>query len=134
MILHLFPTTEMMFRMSSTNLKLKTAAIPAVLTPHIIFHFSCRFLSTAYRQLLLTEGNRVVSQTGELQSYLVHPDWSDSWSQVRATRVHRNAVTGSMMANTVWLGLKSHSDLLYLFIYVNQMFLSSREMLLFCKI
>ncbi|XP_018526457.1 tripartite motif-containing protein 65 [Lates calcarifer] len=37
---------------------------------------------TAHRELSLTEGNRVVSRTGELYSYPDHPDRFDSWTQV----------------------------------------------------
>ncbi|XP_035504751.2 tripartite motif-containing protein 65 isoform X3 [Scophthalmus maximus] len=37
---------------------------------------------TANRELSLTEGNRVVSRTGELHSYPDHPDRFDTWGQV----------------------------------------------------
>ncbi|XP_040895581.1 tripartite motif-containing protein 16-like protein isoform X1 [Toxotes jaculatrix] len=39
-------------------------------------------LFTAHRELSLTEGNRVVRRTGELQSYPDHPDRFDTWGQV----------------------------------------------------
>ncbi|XP_019958145.2 E3 ubiquitin-protein ligase TRIM65-like isoform X1 [Paralichthys olivaceus] len=39
-------------------------------------------LFTAHRELSLTEGNRVVRRTGELQSYPDHPDRFDTWCQV----------------------------------------------------
>ncbi|XP_071342467.1 tripartite motif-containing protein 16-like protein isoform X2 [Trachinotus anak] len=37
---------------------------------------------TAHRELSLTEGNRVVSRTGQHQSYPDHPDRFDTWGQV----------------------------------------------------
>ncbi|XP_054645017.1 tripartite motif-containing protein 16-like protein isoform X3 [Dunckerocampus dactyliophorus] len=39
-------------------------------------------LLQSHKELSLTEGNRVVSRTGELQSYPDHPDRFDSWAQV----------------------------------------------------
>ena len=53
-----------------------------------VFLFSADFCSlsldlfTAHRELSLTGGNRVVSRTGQLQSYPDHPDRFDTWCQV----------------------------------------------------
>ncbi|XP_039984233.1 E3 ubiquitin/ISG15 ligase TRIM25-like isoform X2 [Xiphias gladius] len=62
-----------------------SAYIPALDNRNDLLQYFCSLSLdpfTAHRELSLTEGNRVVSRTGELQSYPDHPDRFDTWGQV----------------------------------------------------
>ncbi|KAM9848589.1 E3 ubiquitin-protein ligase TRIM65-like [Aulostomus maculatus] len=55
---------------------------------------------SAHRELKLTEQNRTVSRTGELQSYPDHPDRFDSWGQVLC----REGLRGRCYWESEWEG------------------------------
>nr|XP_057929519.1 tripartite motif-containing protein 16-like protein [Doryrhamphus excisus] len=55
---------------------------------------------TAHKELSLTEGNRMVSRTGELHSYPDHPDRFDGWVQVMC----REGLKGVCYWEAAWGG------------------------------
>ncbi|XP_008276429.1 tripartite motif-containing protein 65-like [Stegastes partitus] len=64
---------------------------------------------SAHRELCLTEGNRVVRRTGEIQTYPEHPDRFDSWVQVLC----REGLTGRNYWEVEWDGQQMALGLSY---------------------
>ncbi|XP_056234425.1 E3 ubiquitin-protein ligase TRIM65-like [Seriola aureovittata] len=64
---------------------------------------------TAHRELSLTEGNRVVSRTGEYHTYPDHPDRFDTWGQVLC----REGLQGRSYWEAEWDGQQVELGLTY---------------------